>query len=159
MAAQIFVTLLTILLSYSPQVTAMSIFNTGRACLFSSSKITITKDGRPIINSKVIRRWEWKEELKEDFSYTDDEGIVEFSAVKSISLSKALPVQFFVAQQLAVIIDNREEVFWENAKMNPSENSELEGSPLILSCDINDKERTYRIGSTELYTKCKWGNN
>lgn len=134
----------------------MSIFDAGKAYLFSPSKITITKEGRPVKNSKVIRRWEWKEELKEDFSHTNEEGVVEFGGVRDRTISQILPVQFFVAQQLAVVIDDQEQVFWENAKMSPSENSELEGKPLILSCDINDKEHTYRLSGTELYTKCKW---
>ncbi|WP_353851250.1 DUF6795 domain-containing protein [Microbulbifer sp.] len=63
-------------------------------------------------------------------------------------------MQFFVAQQLAVIIDGTEDVFWENAKMSPSENSKLGGTPLMLSCDLDTKEKIYQIEGTELYTKC-----
>lgn len=136
----------------------MSVFDAGKAYLFSPSTITITKDGSPVKNAKVIRRWEWKDNLNEDLSYTDDNGTVIFEGIRERSVSQVLPVQFFVAQQLSIVIDDNEEIFWENAKMSPSENSELEGIPLILNCDINSEEKTYQFSGTELYTKCTWKN-
>lgn len=156
MAIRKFVILLIILLPFPPQVIAMPIFISEKSYLFSPSKLTITKNGIPIRDAKVIRRWECNEELQEDSSYTDDNGFVEFNGIKGKPLSQLLPVQFFVAQQLAVVVDDREEIFWEHAKMKPSENSELEGNSLILTCEINDEEHTFRFGGTELYTKCKW---
>ncbi|MCW8128150.1 DUF6795 domain-containing protein [Microbulbifer halophilus] len=134
----------------------MSVFDAGKAYLFSPSAITITQDGYPLRGAKVVRRWEWKDKLNEDLSYTDDDGVVKLEGVRELSVSQILPVQFFVAQQLSVVIDGNEEVFWENAKVSPSENSELEGSPLILNCEVNSKEKTYQLSGTELYTKCTW---
>ncbi|WP_193165764.1 DUF6795 domain-containing protein [Microbulbifer hainanensis] len=134
----------------------MSIFDTRNAFLFSPSKIKITQNGETFKNLKVIRRWEWKDGLEEDSSYTDEHGFVEFDGIRDPGISQILPIQFFVAQQLAIVINGDEEILWENAKMSPAKNSELDGQPLILNCDINEKEKTYRIGGSDLYTRCRW---
>ena len=75
----------------------MSLFDAGRTFLFSPSKIEITQNGKPLKNSIVVRRWEWKEEIKEDFSYTDEHGFAEFDDIRDLCTSQTLLVQFFVA--------------------------------------------------------------
>ena len=47
------------------------------------------------------------------------------------------------------ILDNK-------CKMNPEENSELDGLPLNLTCELTEEMRTHRTASSLILTNCHW---
>jgi hypothetical protein len=45
-----------------------------------------------------------------------------------------------VGQQLSIVIDGEEKIFWSNAKRKAEENSEFGGAPFSVVCELSDEE-------------------
>lgn len=144
----------TALLFVSLEVLAMSFFNPGKTCVFSEVRARLTLNGEPVRNATVIRRWEWKEP-REDRTVTDREGYFEFPAVYESSVTRMLPIEIVIGQEIYVVLDDKEEKIWVHAKQSPDENSELKGRPIRISCELSDPMKTH--GSFGLLqTLCSW---
>lgn len=146
-------TLLLVLLL--PQgVSAMAFFDIGKVCVFSEVHLYIAQDGVPLRNTKVTRRWHWSD-YHSDEATTDDSGYVEFPAKFERSASRLLPIELVIGQQIEVEIDNETQIIWGNSKREPEENSELDGLPLNLTCDLTHDEILIEDFSSPILTKCK----
>lgn len=150
-------TFLALIALISNLVAAMSLFNAGETCVFSSVQIRITLDKEPLKEAKVIRRWEWNEKKGEDYAFTDSDGIVEFAEILQRGATQFFPSEFVAAQQIVAVIEGKEDRIWSFSKRSPDRDSELEGKPLNLSCEISSKETMYRDFGPALFTKCTWG--
>ena len=133
----------------------MSIFDAGKTCVFSEVQARLMRDGEPVENAKVIRRWEWND-LHEDSAATDENGYFEFPVVFEKSISRMLPIELVIAQGLYVVIDGEEVKFWSNSKREPEENAEFQGRPITLSCELTDEMKIYRDFGSRMRTLCTW---
>lgn len=115
----------------------MAFFNPGKTCVFSAVRAQLTMRGEPVKNATIIRRWEWKD-TKEDRTKTDDNGFFELPAVFESSITRMLPIEIVIGQELFVVLDDEEKKFWANAKRSADENSELKGRPISLKCELTD---------------------
>lgn len=149
-------TFLFLIASLSNMVAAMSFFNTGNAYVFSPVKIRITLNKEPLKEAKVIRRWEWNGNKGEDYAFTDSDGIVEFSEVRQRAITQFFPAEFLAAQQIVLVVEGKEDRIWSFSKRRPDKNSELEGTPLNLYCELSSEEKMYRDFGPALFTKCTW---
>jgi len=147
--------ILALMLGLTQKVEAMSIFDVGKTCVFSEVKARIVRDGEPLKNVKIIRRWEWST-LKEDRTSTDEAGYFEFNAVFETSLSRMLPVELVIAQGLYVVDDNEEIKIWSNSKREPSVNAEFNGKSIDLYCELNNQMQIYRDFGSRMRTLCTW---
>lgn len=132
----------------------MSIFSPGKTCVFSEVKAQITKDGKPISNAKVIRRWEWNK-ANSDEAMTDKQGVVTFPAVFESSLSRLLPTELVIGQQLSIDINGEEVVFWTNSKREPEPNAEYGGASFHISCELSDEEVLIEDYGSLMVTMCR----
>lgn len=148
---------LALICLFTNKVTAMSLFDIGKAYVFSPVRLTLTLDGKPLKETKVIRRWAWNDDGSEDYAFTNGEGFVAFPEVRQRGITQIFPAEFVTSQQIAIVIDNKEERIWSSAKRSPTKNSELGGMPLELSCELNNEEKMYRDFGPPLLTKCTWG--
>lgn len=142
-------------LVFVPGAEAMSLFDIGKTCVFSEVKARLYKNGEPLRNVKVIRRWEWNQ-LESDSTTTDDKGYFEFPAVFEKSVSRLLPVELVIAQGLYVIDGDEEQKIWSNSKREPEENAEFGGKPFDLVCELTDEMKIYKDFGTRMRTLCTW---
>ena len=133
----------------------MSIFDFGKTCVFSEVKVRLTKNGKPLINTKVIRRWEWNK-MQQDSTVTDENGYFEFPAIFEKSLSRMLPVELVIAQGLYVIEQEGEKKIWSNSKREPEENAEFQGRSITLICELTNELEIYRDFGSRMRTLCTW---
>ena len=135
----------------------MSFFDAGKAYVFSPMEVMVTLDGSPLANAEVIRRWEINK-IEEDRTTTDENGRFSFSEIRRRSAAQALPIEFVVAQQIVVIVENKEHEIWSNSKHDTGLNAELGGIPLNLTCELNGEEIMYRDFGPALLTRCTWND-
>lgn len=86
---------------------AITIYWVGRTCVFSAVKAQLILNGKPVLHTKVIRRWEWNSQ-KSDESITDEQGFVTFPAVFEFSISRFLPIELVIAQGVYIVRDGEE---------------------------------------------------
>lgn len=146
--------ILVFLIIFSQGSVAMAIFDAGKTCVFSEVKAQLTMNGEPIKNAKVIRRWEWNE-LREDSATTDENGYVEFPAVYESSLTRLLPIELVIGQQLSTVLDDEEINFWTNSKREPDENAEFGGVPFYIVCELSAEEVLIEDYGSLMVTMCK----
>lgn len=111
----------------------------GTNTLFSPVEGVVTIDGKPCENARVVqsaKRTNKNEIITE--TETDQSGRFSFAEVsEGKGLSSFLPVQFVAKQRLFIYCDNKEYLGWVNTKFNPEINSESEGKPMSLVCDLS----------------------
>ncbi len=145
---------LAITLIFSQKVGAMSIFDVGKTCVFSEVKVRLLFNGEPVSNAKVTRQWNWNK-LKADENMTNDNGDVSFPAVFESSVSRLLPTELIIGQQLSVHINGEEKVFWTNSKREPEENAEYGGALFQAVCELSNEETLIEEYGSLLVTMCK----
>ena len=146
--------ILTFALIFSSEVDAMSIFGVGKTCVFSSVNIRLLNNGEPVSNAKVTRKWDWNKG-DSDESVTNNDGNVSFPAVYESSVSRLLPIELVIGQQLSVQINGKEEVFWVNSKREPEENAEYGGAQFQVVCELSDDDVLIEDYGSLMVTKCK----
>ena len=132
---------------------AMSIFDAGKVCTFSAVRATVTYEGEPVKGARVTRLTEWKNPNKE-ITETDDKGIFDFPAIFERSISKYMPMEIVISQQIIVEYQGRLFEIWANGKMNPEEDSEFDGVSIDLDCELTNEAKTYRSNGSLVMTNC-----
>ena len=143
-----------LILIFTLKVEAMSLLNIGKTCVFSEVRIQIMSEGKPVSNALVTRQWDWNKRGKDE-SKTDAEGYVSFPAVYESSVSKLLPTELVIGQQLAVTFNGKEKEIWTNSKREPEENSEYGGKPFVAECELTDEEVLIEEYGSLMVTVCK----
>ena len=133
----------------------MSLFDAGKICTFSPVKAKVTLNGSPATGATVTRTTKWKDPITESTN-TDSNGEFTFTANYEKSVKKFLPVEIVISQQIIVEYQGESYEIWANGKMNAEENSELDGHPLNLNCELSDELRTHRTASSLILTNCTW---
>lgn len=142
-------------LMFSSVGVAMSIFDAGKAYLFSEVSGVVTHDGQIVTGAKVIRKYELNK-LVEEETTTDEKGRFSFPAVRGRSISQVFPAEFVAAQKILVEHGGEEVDIWSNSKRSPEKNSELGGNALEFTCELTDERKLYREFGAILFTRCKW---
>ncbi|WP_237567767.1 DUF6795 domain-containing protein [Microbulbifer hydrolyticus] len=136
---------------------AMSKMNPLKACTFSEMEISILFKGEPAKGATITRTIEWKKEHTDQFT-ADDNGRVTLPAEFENHLLKAFPMEFVAAQYVTVQYEGEEYEIWNYAKRDAEFNSEMQGSPLRLTCELTDESKTQRAFGSILGTRCTWQN-
>lgn len=131
----------------------MSFLNPTNTCVFSEVKARLLLNGEPVRNAKVIRQWEWHKR-RSDEAVTDDEGFVTFPAVYESSITRLLPAEIVIGQQLSVMVGDQMRIFWTNVKVEAEENSEYGGKEFNVSCELSDEDETTREYGSIMLTMC-----
>lgn len=124
-----------------------------RTCVFSEVSARLVLDGKPVSGAKVVRKWNWHKE-RSDESITDVNGYVSFPAKYESSITRLLPAELVIGQQLSVLIDGKEMIFWSNAKREPWENSEYGGNPFRVFCELSNEEIVIDSYGSLMLTMC-----
>ncbi|MFV8780921.1 DUF6795 domain-containing protein [Microbulbifer sp. SA54] len=152
----IFIAIMTTVSCSKPGV-AMSGSNPMRSCTFSEMHIAIQLDGKPANGAKVTRTVDWRKEIVDEFN-ADENGEVTLPAQFETSFTKFLPMEFVSSQYITVEFDDKEYVIWNYAKREAALNSEMNGKPLKLVCELSNEAKTQRAFGSILSTPCTWAN-
>ncbi len=136
------------------RVEALSLFNIGKTCVFSEVRLQVLSNGEPVANALVTRQWDWNDR-KKDENKTDENGIVTFPAIYESSVSRLLPTELVIGQQLSVSVNTEEKVIWTNSKREPEENSEFGGKTFDVVCELTDEEVLIEDYGSLMVTMCK----
>ena len=124
-------------------------------CTFSAISGHILNQGKPVVNAKVIRTTDWKNK-KTDEVITDGNGYFDMPAIYESSLASVLPMEFVVAQTIAVVVDGEPVDFWTGVKRKKDENSEGQGEAPVVSCELSNEAAVITVDGQPFITKCKW---
>ena len=133
----------------------MILDDVGRVCLFSAISGTITLNGKPIVNARVIRTGD-RDGPKVDEAVTDANGHFTFPAMYERTITKFLPQEFVASQKIIVNYQNRKYEIWNSIKRNSDENTESRGKSLIVFCELNGEEKTIVIDRVPIHSLCVW---
>lgn len=127
-----------------------------KAVLFSAVQGTLLRNGSPVSGATISRIVTWRGELHSDSTETDCHGNYHLPAITSSSNLPLLPAEFNAEQEMTVSIDGMTTLIWNTIKPEPGENTELNGLPLILTCDVADEPRFEHLLLNSIETKCRW---
>jgi hypothetical protein len=120
--------------------------------LFSPVQGVVVRAGKPVESAKVTRRylWHWKDKEGKDQVVTDRDGGFAFAEVTASSfLGGLLPHQPLIDQEIVISHDGTEYKAWVHAKGDYVLNSENEGRPLQMHCDLDAPEKVSVISAAK----------
>lgn len=135
---------------------SMSFFDIGKVCLFSETHGEVVLNGKPVSNAKVIRSIIWQHETIEDEISTKQDGSFHFAPKFSNTISKFLPGETVISQEIKIYHESKEYEAWITTKRDYEENSELNGKPLNLVCDLADESTSKEVGVRVVLGICRW---
>ena len=128
--------------------------------LFSNISGTITIDGKPVRNARVIRRVRKAHTANDDLideTTTDDTGYFNMPVIRQKSIMAGLlPMAFGAPQEVHVYHEGMKHKIWSGGKIDPAENAEARGKPLVVSCDLANEEKMITVNRGTIFTKCEW---
>ena len=136
-------------------VFAMGLSDAGKVCLFSGMSGVIKLDGKPVEGARLVRTVK-KEKEKADEAVTDKNGYFEFDAIFERTITKFLPMEFVVSQQIDVLYNEKEYEMWSGVKREPEENAESKGKSLVVDCELNSEQSIIRVNGGVIFSLCKW---
>ena len=117
--------------------TGMSMFP--KLVLFSRVDGVITLDGKPVEGAQVTQEVLYKDadEVPATMVTSDAQGNFVFEEVThGAGLSRMLPGQVSIVQRLVIRYQGKEYEGWRHNKSSVEPNSELDGHPLRLVCEL-----------------------
>lgn len=132
----------------------MGFSNPLKTCVFSAVRARLVVAGEPVKGATVIRRWNWQKP-REDKVITDEEGYFRFPAVFEYSILRLLPAEIVIGQGLYVVLEEGETMFWSNARRDSEENTEYQGHPIDMLCDLVEEEVLIEESGAKMVTLCK----
>lgn len=158
MKKQIFIKLTVIFCSLffvAVGVFAMSLGDVGKVCLFSAMSGTITLDGKPVANARLVRTGDRDGPIIDE-TVTDKNGYFEFPAMFERTITKFLPQEFVASQKIVVSHNNKDYKVWRSVKRSPKENAESRGKRLIVTCELNSEEKSIVVDRVPIHSLCVW---
>lgn len=133
----------------------MGLSDAGKVCLFSGMSGVVKLDGKPVAGAKLVRTVK-KEKDKADETTTDKSGRFEFKPIFERTITKFLPMEFVVSQQIDVYYKGAKYEMWSGVKREPDENTESRGEPLIVECELASEEQLKIVNGSSIFSLCKW---
>ena len=134
----------------------MSLFLGTEVVLFPPMDGSLTYNGKPAANAKIIVHLFWKDEVgeKEEF-HANEKG--EFNIPLKKTRVRIPPLsEFVVTQQISVIYEGDEFVIWSKAGLGSDEYGGLGGNPTNVRCEITEKRTKQKDFDGLFSTSCAW---
>ena len=121
----------------------------------------LVKDGKPLSNTKIIRRLTWngnEEGIVDEFT-TDDKGAFSIPIHEEV-LTLNTMTEFVASNTLYVHEISDENFFWFCPKRSEELYSDTGGKIEELVCELNNEEDrvTPESADTYVFSKCTWKN-
>jgi hypothetical protein len=109
--------------------------------LFSEVHGTILDRGIPVPNAEIVQKVVWSdnpEDVKEARARSDADGRFHFDPVMGpAGLTRLIPHQPVILQRITIRHEGVDYPAWRHTKDTYENNSELDGKPLNLSCELS----------------------
>lgn len=117
----------------------MGVFD--RLVLFSEVHGTVLKDGKPVAGAELVQKVVWSDdenEIRPQRAVTDGAGAFSFPAItRRAGLLRLIPAQPMMLQTIVIRYRSAEYMAWRHGKDSYEPNTELDGQPLRLVCELN----------------------
>lgn len=133
----------------------MSLGDVGKVCLFSPISGTITLNGVPAANARVVRTGD-RDGPHVDETFTDAQGYFELPAMYERTITKLLPMEFVALQKIVVSHQGKDYQIWKSIKRNPDLNAESRGKPLVVVCELDSEEKSIIVNRVPIHSLCVW---
>jgi hypothetical protein len=109
--------------------------------LFSQVHGTVLQNGQPVKGAELIQKVVWSDDPDEiplQHAATDEQGVFQFSAIqRRAGLLRLIPAQPTILQRIWIRYQGTEYVAWMHTKGSYEPNTELNGRPLNLVCELS----------------------
>jgi hypothetical protein len=130
-----------ILFSVLPEVHAMGVFDP--LVLFSEVHGTVLDHGKPVEGAELIQKVVWSDDEKENpvqHVLSDRSGAFRFPPIKRrAGLLRLIPAQPVMLQSIDIRYEGVEYEAWKHSKNSYNSNTELDGEPIGLVCELTQK--------------------
>ncbi len=134
---------------------AMAISDFGKVCLFSAISGVITLDGKPVANARLVRTAN-RDSAKTDETTTDKDGHFSLPVMFERTVTKYLPQEFVVKQDILVYYKDAKYDMWSGVKRKPEENTESRGKPLVVKCELSQEKKFKQVNNSPIISLCEW---
>jgi hypothetical protein len=134
---------------------AMDVRDMGKVCLFSAISGTITLDGKPAANARLVRTGD-RDGARVDEAVTDEHGYFEFPAMMERTLTKFLPQEFTASQKIIVHYNDEKYEIWSAVKRKKEENVESRGKSLVVRCELHAEQQLVIVNDSPIHSLCTW---
>ncbi|MFG6935609.1 DUF6795 domain-containing protein [Burkholderia pseudomallei] len=111
-----------------------------RLVLFSEVHGTVLKDGKPVAGAELVQKVVWSDDVNEippQSTMTDEAGAFALPAIeRNAGLLRLIPAQPTIQQTIVIRCQGVEYVAWLHGKSSYNANTELDGHPLHLVCEL-----------------------
>lgn len=116
----------------------MGVFD--RVVLFSEVHGTVLRNGHPVEGAELIQKVLWSENEDKNpvqHAVTDENGAFWFPAIeRGAGLLRMIPAQPMMLQTIVIRYQGVEYIAWRYGKGSYDRNSELDGRPIKLLCEL-----------------------
>lgn len=116
----------------------MGVFS--RIVLFSEVRGTVLKEGKPVAGAELIQKVVWSDNDDKNLTQhavTDKSGAFGFPTLETnAGLLRLIPAQPTIQQTIVIRYQGVEYVAWLHGKSSYDANTELDGRPLHLVCEL-----------------------
>lgn len=120
---------------------AMGVFDP--LVLFSEVHGTVLNNGRPVEGAELVQKVVWSDNDKENpaqHALSDRSGAFRFPPIeRSAGLLRLIPAQPIMLQSITIRYQGVEYEAWKHSKGSYDPNTELDGKPIWLVCELTQK--------------------
>jgi hypothetical protein len=111
--------------------------------LFSEVHGTVLMNGQPVRGAQLVQKVLWSDNADKNpvrLAVTDEHGAFHFPVIeRSAGLLRLIPSQPMMLQTLLIRYQDEEYIAWRHGKDSYDANTELEGRPIALICELTRK--------------------
>ena len=131
--------------------------NPFKLCMASAISGTLTYEGKPLANTKIIR--EVSKPYRPSFEtytfQTDEQGNFAVPVVYMYSfLGQFLPMQFVSHDYLYAVVKQKKIDFWHTSKLSPTPNVEARGENVVIQCAVDEELKLVRVDGNIIFSNC-----
>ncbi len=128
-----------------------------KQCLFSEMTGVVSFEGKPAAGVKLVRMVNYDKNIYDE-TITDESGNFHFPAIyRSSILSKVLPMEFVVLQEITAHFQGKAYEVWNSIKRSPEVNTESRGKALVVECNLSWPEaKGIIVDDVAIFSRCNW---
>ncbi len=128
-----------------------------KQCLFSQMTGVVSFEGKPAAGVKLVRMVNYDKDIYDE-TITDESGNFHFPAIyRSSILSKVLPMEFVVLQEITAHFQGKAYEVWNSVKRSPEVNTESRGKALVVECNLSQPEVSFiSVDGNLVHSRCTW---
>lgn len=145
-------------LVFSQGSVAMSLFKSPTHCVFSAISGTLTLNGEPVKNARVVRSGKLGHAKKSivDEITTDENGYFSLPDMYQSASEAGGLAMFIIFQKIRVYHNSNEYLIWSGRKYDGQKDSENRGKPLQVVCKLESDVDLKFIQENTYHTNCSW---